>query len=131
MCVIKFIFKNNTSCLKRKDSISTIWRITRGVRRGGVTLPYLFCLYIDHILTRIAENKQSRTMGVNRVNIQSYADELVYFAQTAAGLKILEERIQKLISGLELMISVAKTNVVVFKHVGRASGANVLFEYRR
>ena len=51
---IEFILKNSTACVKFKDSLSTNWCITRGVRQGGVTSVHLFCIYIDQILTQIA-----------------------------------------------------------------------------
>ena len=43
------------------------------------------------------------------MNIQGYADDLVLFAPTVDGLKVLLERIEKLISKHELLINVAKT----------------------
>ena len=66
---------------------------------------------------------------MNRVkNIQGYADDLVLFAPTAAGLKVLIEPIENLILDHELMNNVAKTEVVIFKPVGRVLGANISFE---
>ena len=65
--------------------------------------------------------------GVHRVNIQGYADDLVLFAPTAAGLKILIER---MVFNHELLTNVAETKLVVFKHVRRVLGAKISFEYK-
>ena len=62
--VLESMLKNSTARVKFKDYCSTNWCITRGIRQGGVTSEHLFCKYIDHRVTRMAENKHSCRMGV-------------------------------------------------------------------
>ena len=65
---------------------------------------------------------------MTRENFQGYADDLVISVPGTLSLKVIHERIEKLISDHELMINVEKTKIVVFKPMGRALNADE-YEY--
>ena len=74
-------------------------------------------MYIDHVLTRIAEDEHSCKLCVKRKNFQGYAEDLVSFAPSTAGLKALLERLEKQVINHELIINIAKMRVLIFKPI--------------
>ena len=75
----EFIFKNTSVSVYFKGSNSIPWMSRRGVRQGGVTSAYLFCIYIDDILTEISKLPSKCKLGISNLNIQAYADDIVVF----------------------------------------------------
>ena len=80
---LSYIFSN--TCVN--DRISSIfsdsWVATRGVRQGGVLSAFLFSLYLDDIKTEISAMPVGCRLGVNKINVQAYADDIIFFSSTA------------------------------------------------
>ena len=126
---LSFLLKNSTVRVKYKDAYSESWTIKRGVRQGGITSAYLFCIYIDHVLTGISRVNSACRIGISKMNVQGYADDIVVFAPTSSGLRELLVNMERLISDVELAINVAKTKVVVFRPKGSIYANELAFEY--
>ena len=60
------------------------WNIARGIRQGGVTSALLFNIYINEILSKMKDLNIGCRMGISKVNIQAYADDLVLLSPTAS-----------------------------------------------
>ena len=67
-------------------------------------------------------------LGIKRVNIHGYADDLVIFARTVDGMKVLLERIEKLIYEHELSINVALNSDLSFDY--RREQIEIVDEYK-
>ena len=126
---LSFMLKNSTARVNYKDAYSESWTIKRGVRQGGITSAYLFCIYIDHVLTGISRVNSACRIGISKMNVLGYADDIVVFAPTSTGLRELLENMEGLVSDLELAINVAKTKVVVFRPKGSIYENELNFEY--
>ena len=57
---------------------SDSWVTTRGVSQGGVLSAFLFSLYLDDILTEISAMPVGCRLGINKINVQAYADRRVF-----------------------------------------------------
>ena len=73
---------------------SNSWKICRGVRQGGVTSAFLFNLYIDDILTTLSCCKVGCYLGINRINCQAYADDIVLLSPSVSSLQFLINKIR-------------------------------------
>ena len=88
--------------------------IPRGIRQGGVTSALLFNIYIDEILSKMKDLNIGCRMGISKVNVQAYADDLVLLSPTSSGLKKLIDYLSDLLDIHELEINTDKTKVVIF-----------------
>ena len=116
--IIKIMLGNSTSCVNYHGNISKSWSVSRGVRQGGILSAHLFSFYVDSIIREISQEPYGCLLGINKINIQAYADDMVLICPTAKGLRELLLKFSSLMSEHELQINVAKTKVIVF-HKGR------------
>ena len=72
---------------------SSKWNIFRGIRQGGITSAFLFNLYIDDIVRNISSFKVGCYIGLNRFNIQAYADDIVLLSSSVSSLQFLIDEI--------------------------------------
>ena len=74
----------------------------------------VFTIYIDEVLTKISAQQDGCWLGLKRINIQAYADDLVVFCPTVKGLKNLLKLIENSLVYLELEVNRGKTKIVFF-----------------
>ena len=113
--LINIMFLNSFVSVKYDDAISKKWNLKRGVLQGGVLSAFLFCVYIDDILTSIFQLGFGYQLGINVMNVQAYADDIVLMAPSASGLQKILNRAGNLIAECDLVVNIKKTEVVVFK----------------
>ena len=113
--LINIMFLNSFVSVKYDDAISKKWNLKRGVRQGGVLSAFLFCVYIDDILTSISQLGVGCKLGINVMNVQAYADDIVLMAPSASGLQKILNRAGNLIAECDLVVNIKKTEVMVFK----------------
>ena len=99
---------NSSVSVKYGNDFSRKWKLMRGVRQGGVLSAYLFCIYLDDILETIGNLGIVCKLGINYMNVQAYADDIVLLAPTASGLQSLLENASSLITDSDLIINQGK-----------------------
>ena len=112
--VFKSIFRDSEIQVCYNNCMSNSWNIGRGIRQGGVTSALLFNIYIDEILSKMKDLNIGCRMGISKVNVQAYADDLVLLSPTSSGLKKLIDYLSDLLDIHELEINTDKTKVVIF-----------------
>ena len=112
--IIEFILNNSFVKINFSGHFSGNWKASRGIRQGGVTSAILFCIYIDDIIKNIASQPYCCRIGINKINVQAYADDVVIFCPTAEGLRVLIQIMEDMIMAHQLMINVDKTKIVIF-----------------
>ena len=112
--IYKSIFRDSEIQVCYNNCMSNSWNIARGIRQGGVTSALLFNIYIDEILSKMKDLNIGCRMGINKVNVQAYADDLVLLSPTSSGLQKLIYYLSDLLDIHELKINTDKTKVVIF-----------------
>ena len=112
--IIVGIYENQSACIKYKDGFSEFWKIGNGVRQGGILSPLLFCVYINELVDKISECKVGTKFGLYVSNIIMYADDLVLLSPSIAGLQILLNNAEKIITRLCLRINYEKSVTMNF-----------------
>jgi len=124
--LMQSIFSSSVAKVDYNGRVSDSWHIRRGVRQGGVLSAHLFCVYIDEILTNIAKLPFTCRLGINKVNVQAYADDIVVFCPTAMGLRAILAVLNDAMSSHFMCVNVDKTKVLVFSRNDR-SNDNLIF----
>ena len=89
--------------------------IDKGVRQGGILSPFLFKLYIDHVLDNISESDRGCKFGLIRMNVLAYADDLVIIADNKDNLAYLYKKLKIGMQNLKLMINENKSKCMIFE----------------
>ena len=65
--------------------MSSGFKVTNGVRQGGILSPYLFCVYADELSRMLNNVNAGCFVGASLVNHLMYADDLVLLARLLQG----------------------------------------------
>ena len=76
------IFSNSLAKVYFNGCFSQSWLLRKGTRQGGILSAYLFNTYIDSISSRFSGFSNGCILGINKVNIQAYADDIVLLSPT-------------------------------------------------
>ncbi len=69
--------------------MSEPFRVTNGVRQGGILSPYLFNVYMDGLSDKLNMSRYGCITSSRNVNHLMYADDLVLIAPSAKGMREL------------------------------------------
>ena len=94
--VFEFILSRSRISVNFNGSFSEQCKIVRGVRQGGVTSAFLFNIYINDILDEISNLKVGCKIGINKINIIAYADDMILMAPPVRSLQLLINKISLL-----------------------------------
>ena len=112
--LIRYILANSFASVQVGKFQSASWRISRGVRQGGVLSAYLFNIYINSILECVSSNENGCKLGIEKRNVQAYADDIVMFCPTSSGLQELINVFTEQCIEHELVINYGKTKALKF-----------------
>ena len=107
-------FRNQYAKVCWKNSSSSYFYVDRGVRQGGILSPFLFKVYIDDLIQEISFMSCGCTLGLSRINILCYADDIVLIAESKADMNELYKKLKASINFLKLDINKSKTKCMKF-----------------
>ena len=79
-------YHNQTTCIRWGDLLSTKFKVTNGVRQGGILSPYLFNVYVDELSEQLKMCNVGCSINGHLINHIIYADDLVLISPSSAGL---------------------------------------------
>ena len=71
------------------DIMSRAFRVSNGVRQGGILSPHLFCLYIDDLIQRLNRSNTGCNLNGQMINNLGYADDMTLLSPSPKGLQAL------------------------------------------
>ena len=74
--ILCYWYRHQVMFVRWGSSLSTGFRVTNGVRQGGILSPLLFNVYINDLSIRLSETGIGGSIGGNFVNHMIYADDL-------------------------------------------------------
>ena len=107
-------YRNQNVKVSFNGEHSKEWKITCGVRQGGILSPLLFNVYIDSILNKISKEKIGCQIGIQKSNIIAYADDIVIMAPSMTGLKYLIDVLDEEVNRIKLKINFNKSECIKF-----------------
>ena len=116
--------------VKLGEEISPPVEVTEGVLQGEVLSPFLFALFLSDLL-EFLESRGIRGVSVDskeEITLLAYADDLIYFSNTAPGMQRILNALLEYCSINCLTLNPTKSKIVIFKK-GGAVNAKMKFKY--
>lgn len=87
--ILSYWYAHQSMQVKWGSSISAPFGVSNGVRQGGILSPILFNLYVDDLSIQLRACNTGCILGKTLINHLMYADDLVVFSPSSAGLQDL------------------------------------------
>jgi hypothetical protein len=87
--LLLFMYINQSVNVRWDQVESSYFKVTNGVKQGGVLSPILFGIYMDGLLKRLKNTKVGCYIGDVFAGAIAYADDLILLAPTRAAMGIL------------------------------------------
>ena len=84
------------------------------MRQGGILSPILFKLYIDDIINDVCAENVGCKLGLLRMSILAYADDIVLIAGTNDELSKLYKALETGVNERKLLINKTKSKCIIF-----------------
>ena len=86
----------------RNQSAKIVWNnvsseyhgIKWGVRQGGILSPFLFKFYINSVINEISSMDEGCCIGISKVNILAYADDIALVATSVEDMDVLYDELK-------------------------------------
>ena len=105
-------FANGVTCVKWGTTFSVFFSLLCGIRQGGVLSPYLFSLYIDSVVDKVAASRLGCHVKHVCFNILMYADDIILLSPSVSSLQYLLKVCESELSELDMIVNVKKSSCV-------------------
>ena len=113
--IIAFWYQTQTMCIKWGKFNSMYFKVSNGVRQGGMLSPKLFVIYIDDLSQDLAMCKSGCYINEQCMNHVMYANDICLLAPRAIGLQRLLDVCFDFSIRNDIMFNPIKSICVVFK----------------
>lgn len=113
--LLEYWYANQVNQVRWDKSLSDTYKLSCGVRQGGLTSPVLFNLYVNDLIEELSSTRVGCRIGGVSLNNISYADDMVLLSPSVNGLRKLITICEKYAAEHQLTYNVAKTEIVIFK----------------
>lgn len=127
--IIVSMYRNVKSKVKFNNHLSDEFLCTTGVRQGECLSPFLFAIYVNDIEEEfILKGADGLNLGVLKLFLLLYADDIVIFSDTAEGLQNGLNILFNYCNTWKLSVNIDKSKVMVFRKGGMVR-RNLSFTY--
>ena len=120
--LIKSIYADIKSRVKYKNDLSASYDCYLGVRQGECLSPFLFAMYLNDIEDEFREEgAQGLDIGLMKLFLLLYADDIIIFSESAEGLQAGFDFLHSYCNRWKLKVNVDKTKVLIFRKGGTIS----------
>ena len=109
MSVLEHWFSISATCVRWRDRFSEFFSVACGVRQGGVLSPYLFAIYIDDTVAIINASNFGCRIGLTRIAIVLYADDILLLAPSVESLQKLISIVEEELIALDMSLNTRKS----------------------
>ena len=112
--LLAFWYSNQLLCVRWAGMTSASFRMTNGVRQGGILSPYLFNLYMNDLSVKLSKCNTGCYIGDTSINHIMYADDLVVFSPCVVGLMDLLQTCEIYANDHDIVYNSQKSAILEF-----------------
>ena len=112
--ILAFWYTNQTMSVKWNNCFSASFYVRNGVRQGGKMSPFLFNVYVDDLLVAVHNVNAGCAIKGLLYNIIAFADDIVLFAPSVAGLRRLIDCCVSEAKELDIKFNPSKSKCMLF-----------------
>ena len=113
--ILIYWYKNQDMCIRWGDAYSAKFKVTNGVRQGGILSPYIFNVYVDELSKELKKCNVGCNLNGHLINHIMYADELVLISPSSAGLSQLLRECEKFGTRHDVKYNAKKSAVMIYR----------------
>ena len=114
-------------CVRWGSSISASFRVSNGVRQGGILSPHLFNVYVDDLSQILNRCRTGCLSGNITINHLMYADDLVLLSPSATGLRELLCACEEFSISHDVVYNSKKSSVLICRNKAMDHAAPPVF----
>ena len=111
--ILTFWYSNQKMMVRWGNVMSESFKVSNGVRQGGILSPYLFNVYMDDLSLRLKKHYAGCRIANNIINHLFYADDLVLLCPSHRGLQELLETCENFALEHDIIFNTKKSVVMV------------------
>ena len=123
--VLELWFTSSVTCVKWGTFFSSFYRLSCGVRQGGVLSPYLFAIYLDSVIEKVKNSKSGCQINWSYVGILAYADDILLIAPTVMSLQTMVTICEKELQELDMQINANKSACIRIGPAWKTTVSNI------
>ena len=115
--LIKDIYRKTKCAVKFKNSITSFFNYTKGVRQGCPLSPMLFNIYVNDLFEIMNKDNVSDIYleeKEHKVNMLMYADDLIILSESKEGLQKQIDKLENYCQKWRLQINIKKNKSMIF-----------------
>ena len=117
--VIRSMYENIKSRVKSDNNLSNDFSCLLGVRQGECLSPFLFSMYVNDLEeTLVSNNFKGIEIGMLKMFLLLYADDIIIFSDTEYGLQRGLDILKDYCNKWKLIVNINKTKIMVFRNGG-------------
>jgi len=109
LATLEYWFSICSTCVRWGDSFSNFIKLKCGVRQGGVLSPKFFALYIDDVIKVIQRSNIGCMIGIIKVNIFLFADDIIMLAPSVDALQKMIVLCESQLAYLDMALNAKKS----------------------
>ena len=114
--ILSYWYAHQFMIVKWAGSCSSRFSVTNGVRQGGILSPYLFNFYVNDLSVRLNNCHTGCVVGSEIINHTMYADDLVIFSPSDAGLCELLNVCELFAAEHDIVYNTSKSAVMIIRN---------------
>ena len=117
--LLAYWYSNQQMFVRWQNCSSVCFRITNGVRQGGILSPFLFRVYMRDLITKVTSLNIGCSYANNILNLLAYADDMVLLAPSWHALQSLLLVVNDAAVKINMSFNTKKTVCMVFNPFNR------------
>ena len=111
--LLVFWYTNQEMAVRWGNLVSTTFKVTNGLRQGGILSPGLFNVYVDLLSENLNGTRIGCYAGSMLINHLSYADDMVLLAPSAQALRRLLKTCEEYAKDYSIIYNTDKTKCMI------------------
>ena len=112
--VLMFMYLNQKLSVTWNSSESNTFKVTNGVKQGGILSPVLFCLYVNELLLMLQKSGTGCYIGPYFCGCLGYADDIILLNPSVNGTRSMLRICESFAIKHSILFNSKKSHIIIF-----------------